>query len=479
MFHRRTPLPFVSNDAVPAPRSSSFCVSLAIVGLAILAAPSSIFAQRGGGGGGAGGGRNSTPVICVYDCPSPKEGLSAQDDLKNFRRAMAMQATPEQRAAFAKIVQYTESAGDRLQAFRDSLQKLHPSSLQSDRATPDRAAPEEADQALEKARAANQNFLNSLSPAQKSGLKDSLVDLAKADSDLDKQIKNLDQTVKAFRPDNEATVVSAAALGKALASFQNQQFALGGEMSILFSAAGQGVAFSLPALTNSITIAGQPISIAVSGAVTRTSSESGHNIFSLKVVADLSDLQQNITAILRSQLNLDSRCGERIEIQDASLIPQAPSTLVITHLHFERWICPSGSSWQNPVELAAGDGVIEIKLTPSVGQSSGVTLASVITRVQADGFLRDSLRSGDLGVTLRDQITASLQTALQKAVDLKTTLPPAANEAATVQQAQFDNAGADQLSLVIDGQLQFSDEETKQFAAQLKQRLSAQGASPP
>jgi hypothetical protein len=33
------------------------------------------------------------------------------------------------------------------------------------------------------------------------------------------------------------------------------------------------------------------------------------------------------------------------------------------------------------------------------------------------------------------------------------------------------------LSLVLDGQLQFSDEQAKQFAAQLKQQLSAQGPS--
>lgn len=484
MSPRRTPLPFLSTDGDSPLRYSSFYVSLVLVGLATLAAPGSIFAQRGGGGGGggAGGGRNSIPVICVYDCPSPKEGLSTQDDLKNFRRVMAMQATPEQRAAFVKIVQYTESAGDQLQAFRDSLQKVPASSLQSSLATSDRATPEGTDEAIEKARAANQNFLNSLSPAQKSGLKDALAELAKADSDLDKEIKNLDQTAKAPKPDNEATTASAVALDKALTSFQSRQFTLGGEMSILFPT-GQGIAFSLPAQTNSMTIAGQPISVAASGAVTRTSSENGHNIFSLKIVADLSDLQQNITAILRSQLNRDSRCGERLEIQDATLIPQAPSTVIMTHLHFERWICPAGSSQQNAVELAAGDGEIEIKLTPSVDQTSGqrstLTLASAITRVEANGLLRDLLRSGDLGVTLRDQIAASLLTALQKAVDLKATLPPPANESATVQKAQFDDAGADQLNLIIDGQLQFSDEQTKQFAAQLKQQLSAQRTTPP
>jgi hypothetical protein len=131
------------------------------------------------------------------------------------------------------------------------------------------------------------------------------------------------------------------------------------------------------------------------------------------------------------------------------------------------------------MEVAAGDGEIEVKLTPSLEQNAGLGLVSEITRVDAKGFLLDMLRSGDLGATLRDQIAASLLSALQKGTDLKATLPAAAQESATIQKAQFQSAGADHLSLVLDGQLQLSDDQTKQFATQLKQRLSAQGASPP
>ncbi len=94
-------------------------------------------------------------------------------------------------------------------------------------------------------------------------------------------------------------------------------------------------------------------------------------------------------------------------------------------------------------------------------------------------MLRNSLRFGDLGTTLRDEIAASLLAALQKSADIKSTLPPVAQQTVTLQEAQFQDAGADQLNLVLDGQLQFSDEQTKQFAAQLKQRLSAQGTAAP
>jgi hypothetical protein len=131
------------------------------------------------------------------------------------------------------------------------------------------------------------------------------------------------------------------------------------------------------------------------------------------------------------------------------------------------------------MEAVAGDGTIEVKLTPSLEANAGLGLVSDFTRVDADRLLRDLLGSGDLGVTLREQITASLLSAIRKGTDFKSTLPPAAQPSATLQKAQFEDAGADQLNLILEGQLQFSDEQAEQFATQLKERLSAQGASTP
>ncbi|MGD0469509.1 MAG: hypothetical protein ABSA54_14110 [Terriglobales bacterium] len=474
MFHKGTRRPGVfahgvSAHGVSALRISVPGVAVLIVGIALLTSPARMLAQHGGGGhgmptGAGGGGRPG--------------GVSEKDDLKDFHRAMAVRASAQQSAAFATIAQDVQAASDQLKTFRELLRKVPASSPLSDRAAT-------LDQAMEKARTDNQSFLASFSSVQESGLKDIVKKLAKADSDLVKQIKALDQIVQTPKPDSEQIANSAASLDKALASFQSQQLALGTEMSILLPSAGQDLTFNLAPVTSSINIAGQPISIQASGAVSRKSSgspaENGHNLFDLKLVADLSDVQHNVTGILRSQLTRSPRCGERIEVQQATLTPLAPAGLVVAYLHFERWVCPSGQ--QSPMEVAAGDGTLEVKLTPSVEptneQNAGLGLVSEITRVDASGLLRDLLRSGDLGATLRDQIAASLLAAAQKGADLKTTLPPAARESATIQKAQFQDAGAGQLSLVLDGQLQLSDEQTTQFATQLKQRLSAQGASPP
>ena len=188
--HRGTSRPGVPAQVVPtrqvsAPRISVSGVAILIVGIALLASPGRTHAQRGGGGGhgmptgaGAGTGLGS--------------GVSTKDDLKDFHQAMAVQATDEQRAAFAKIAQYTQAASDRLKAFRDLSQKVPASSPLSDRATT-------LNQAIEQARAGNHNFLASFSSKQKSGLKDIAKKLEKADSDLDKQVKTLDQILQTVK----------------------------------------------------------------------------------------------------------------------------------------------------------------------------------------------------------------------------------------------------------------------------------------
>ena len=307
-----------------------------IVGIALLASPVRTLAQRGGGGGhgmpaGAGAGVGIA------------SGVSDKDDLKDFHQAMAVQATDEQRAAFAKIAQYTQAASDRLKAFRDLLQKVPASSPLSDRATT-------LDQAIEKARVSNRNFLASFSSKQKSGLKDIAKKLEKADSDLDKEVKALDQIVQIVqtsKSDTEPIASSAASLDKELASFQEEQLALGREMGILLSTGSQDLTFNLPKVTNSINIAGQPVSIQASGAVSRqstgTPAENGRNLFTLKLTADLSDVQQNITVILRSKLTRSPRCGERMEIQQATLTPLAPASLVVARVHLRALGLPAGS----------------------------------------------------------------------------------------------------------------------------------------
>ena len=435
-----------------------------IIGIAAIIAvfnSGALFAQRGGGGGsagGRGGGRDSVPLICVHDCTTPREGMSAEDDLKSFRRFIAVQANAEQRAAFAKVAQYTQTASDQLKDFRASIAKLSASFPLSDRTS-------SLEQTIERARAGNQNFLTSLSSTQKSGLQDLSTRLAKADSELAKQVRELAQIVQIPTVNSEQIANSAASLEEKLGSFQTEQLALGREMGILAPTDKQEFAFSLSG-------AGEAASIPLSGTITRTAAENGQNVFTLKLTADISDLQENLIDLIRPRLNRSPLCGERIEIQRTTLTPLVPASLVVANLHYERWICRPGQA--SPMEAVETDATVEVKLTPSVEPNSGLHLVSEITHVDATGLLRDSLLSGELGITLRDQIAASMLPALQSVSDLKAELPPVARESATLQKVQFQNAGANQLDLALEGQIQLSDDQMQQFAAQLKLPQSAQ-----
>ena len=438
------------------------------------------------GGGRSQPGANSKPVICVHDCVEPHSGLGDDDD-RNLERLMAVQATPEQTTSFNRLLKDVQAARDRLQSFLKLPQAPGSSASSGSAAT--------LDQSVENLRTASQNLLASFSSVQKSGLKDVTRKVESADSDLDKLRTAFTRILQTAKADSAPVAASAANLDSALASFQNQQLALGREMSIVLPSDGQDFAFILPGAKTTIDLAGQSISIPVSGATARTSAADGQDQFSLRVVADFSDLQQNITGIVRSLLTRSPRCGERLEIQHASLHPLDPASLVVVRLHFERWICPGGS----PMELASGEATVEVKLTPLIEQNkidqgtadqsktastsiepnTSLHLASEFGRIDADGLLRESLLSGSLGDTVREQAVAALYPAMLKAANLKAALPPAAQGSGTIRKAQFQDAGAGQLRLVLEGQLQLSDEQTKQFVAQLKQPLSAQETSPP
>jgi hypothetical protein len=452
-----------------------------LVTVVLLAGPCTTFAQRGGGGFGGRstpGTVHGRPLICVHDCPDTPEGTSSEDDLKNFEHLMAVQATADQSAAFIKVMQYAETASTQLQTFRDHPQKVNT-------ALPDQAA--KLDRDIKEARNGDQNFLASFSPVQKSGLIDLTEKLQKADADLDEQVKPFVRTLEIPKVENELIATSAANLGKTLTGFQDAQVALASEMGIILPSSGQDLTLRLPPVTTTINLAGQPIAITGSGVISRTPAADGHNLFGLKYTADFSDLQQNITDLLRAQLNRAPRCGERIQIQEGMLIPQTPASLVLAHLHYERWICPLFQGGGGPTELSDADATIEVKLTPSLASSveskadsnSGLQLTSEISRVDAEGLLRESLLTGSLGAKLRDQIMASFLSIIQKGANFKTAMPPTAQELANIQRAQFQDAGAGRLTLIVDGQLQLSDEQAKLFTDQLRERLSAQKTSTP
>ena len=399
-------------------------------------------AQGGGHGISIGGGN-------VYGQPN---GVDERDTLKDFHQALAVQATSQQIADFQQLVKNTSAAHDQLSTFASSKSP--------------RDGVAALDQSLESARAATRKFEDGLSEPQKAGLRELLRRLDKADSDLSQETKRFDQTIE-----SGGSASNTATLDTALASFSNEQLALGREMGITLASA-QDNTFNLPPVKDLADVGSRIISVVASGVLSQTEAQGNLRTFRLDSNLDLTDLQQNITAIMNAQLSEGSACGERLALRSANILPAPPATVLKLQLHFERWFCAGRSS---PTELAESDGAVEVKVTPSV-QNSTLSMAAAFSRIDAKGMMADDLRSGDLGDDLRDKVAKALLLSVQSGGVFKTSLPQALQSTATLQSAKFQDGGAGILRMVLTGQVQLSNEQATLLANQLNQALSAQAA---
>jgi hypothetical protein len=445
-------------------------VGTVVLGAALLAYPCGMLAQHGGGGGsmggsGAGGGGLSGSGGIA-------SGVSTKDDLKGFRAALAVQATSQQVVQFTLMEKSTAAAGAQLQGFLELLSKQMSapnagSELASRGAT--------LDQALERARTENRTFLDGLSERQKSGLKEIAKKLIKADSDLEQQTKALDQMVADTKAVAQQIAGSGQSLEHALTAFRSQQADLGKEMNVGAADDGTNSTYAIPRVKNSVDMRNQSISVTTTGVISAGVAEGGQNTFKLELLADLSDLQNNIGDILRAQLNKADRCGEQVTIRDAGLTPQEPASLVVVQLHFERWSC-LGRDTVN--EMAEGNGTIEVKLTPAVGEDGALQLRPEIGRISAEGLVGELLRSGSLGDTVRDGVTQSVLTVVRQGGDFKATLPATAQGHVTLRRAQFRGTGSGKLMAVLDGEIRLSDEMATALTSALKGQTSLPGNKP-
>jgi hypothetical protein len=181
-----------------------------VCGIVLLLNPHPLLAQhRGGHGAGAG---------------RPAAGASTTDDLKDFKRAIALQATPDQVTQFQRLTKSTQAARKNTQ---DLLQ------LAENVSKPDLFHyMDPLTSAVEQAQTDNEQFLQSFSGVQKSGLKDVTKKLGKANSDVTKQSKALARGLGHSGIDARQIAGVAEKLDKALSDFQTRQLAVGTEMGI-------------------------------------------------------------------------------------------------------------------------------------------------------------------------------------------------------------------------------------------------------
>jgi len=234
--------------------------------------------------------------------------------------------------------------------------------------------------------------------------------------------------------------------------------------------AAQEMIFKIPPTKSAVEIAGQPITIIASGAVSGISKQGDQDVFKLSVIADLADLQRNMTPLLQAQLNRSERCGDRIAVQNATLVPLEPASVATVQLHYERFACAKVAGKQITSKLVGGDAQIEVKLTPTVETNSTVRLVPEIGNIQADGSLGELLRSGSLGDMLKQKISDAILSAMQKGSDLSVTLPPAAQPYATIARAEFRDAGSGRLLAALDGEIRIPAGQLQLLAGLVRER---------
>jgi hypothetical protein len=241
----------------------------------------------------------------------------------------------------------------------------------------------------------------------------------------------------------------------------------------LTSAEAQNLTFRIPPVKIPFTVKDQAVTITASALISMVSKDRDLDVFKLELSADLADLQRNMTGLLSSQLDKDDHCGDRIAIQNATLVPAEPASLATVQLHYERWACIKAFGKQQAKRVVGGNASIAVKLTPGVEENNTeLRLVPEVGTVQADGSLGDLLRSGTFGEMLRDKIRSAILSAMQKGTNLGATLPPAAQGYATIENAAFRDAGLGRLMVVLDGQLRITKEQVQILSRQVRERVA-------
>jgi hypothetical protein len=169
-------------------------------------------------------------------------------------------------------------------------------------------------------------------------------------------------------------------------------------------------------------------------------------------------------------LDKSESCGERINIQRATLSPADPASIVTAQLHYERWACTKIFGKQTAHRLVRGNAEVQLKLTPVVEDYRTVRLHPELGTIQADGSLGELLRTGPFEQMLREKISHALLSATEKGTNFSATLPSAAQGFATVRSARFQDSAYGRLAVVLDGEIHITSEQAQLLKSQLQER---------
>ncbi len=92
-------------------------------------------------------------------------------------------------------------------------------------------------------------------------------------------------------------------------------------------------------------------------------------------------------------------------------------------MHYERYACVKALGKEIVKRLVGGNGVVELNLTPS-SERGQIGPAAHVVKIDSDGSLGELLHSREqLGDSIREKIRVTLEQAVQRSADPKSTLP--------------------------------------------------------
>ena len=236
------------------------------------------------------------------------------------------------------------------------------------------------------------------------------------------------------------------------------------------TARGADSELRIPPLPIHLDLEGRPLAVVISGTVSMAAGR-GEQVLRAGLNADLSDLQRNLTDVLKAGLDQNERCGERISVQNATLVPQAPSGTLTVNLHVERWGCVKALGREIVKKLVGGDGTVVVRLTPQVEDDDTLRMQAEVVSVDATGQLGDLLHSGQYGDALREKVRKTIVSALRKITDLKASLPPALRDMVDIRGAEFRDGGSGKLLLALTSEARLPEEQARALLDRLKSEV--------
>jgi len=222
------------------------------------------------------------------------------------------------------------------------------------------------------------------------------------------------------------------------------------------------VAFQIPPVKTTIDVKGQPIEISAWGSV----SGGAAGNFRVALTADFGHFQENLASVLRAHLDKSDRCGTRMRVERAELIPTEPLGLLTAHVYYERFGCAKAFGKEIVKRLVGGNALFEVELTPLVDENHPHVDAKV-RKIEADGSLGEVMRSEAIGDKIREKAAESIESAIQRSANLKSVLPAEAEGILRLRSLRFVDGGTGRLWLTVDGDARFTPEQMQTISGKM------------